>query len=130
MQDRSFVSHPSDRGFDVHHLLSAKDINRPEIKKDRYQSLLRAIDIGSLNLVVQFLPEPLEFLLIVADAVNLHTAKYHRRYAPANQKSDQQPCEFIHLTSPSLHFHSYLLANGSEYLLARLFPRCQAYYCR
>lgn len=78
------------------------DINRPENKKDRYQSSFRAIDIGALIFVVQFLPKPLQFLLIIADSVHLYTAEQCPCDTAADQNPDQQPCECIHPTSPSL----------------------------
>mgnify|MGYP001638479319 CR=1 FL=1 len=89
-------------------------INRPENKKDRYQSFLRAIDTGSLDFFVQFFLESSDFLFIIADTVDLHTAEYTDADAAANQDSCQQPCKLAHPTSPSLHPRLHVAGMPSE----------------
>lgn len=95
-------------------------INRPENKKDRYQSFLRAIDTGLLDFFVQFFLEPSDFLLIVADTVDLHTTEYTDADAAADQDSRQQPCKLIHSTSPSLRPRLYPAA--SEFVYQSIWP--------
>lgn len=103
-------------------------INRPENKKDRYQSFLRAIDTGSLDFFVQFFLEPTDFLLIVADTVNLYTTEYTDADAAADQDARQQPCKLTHPTSPSLRPRLYPAAGEFVYQSIWPFRRYQGHF--
>lgn len=47
-------------------------------------------DLFGLISVIQFFPEPVDFLLVFADAVYLHTAQNHTCNTAAEQQTDQK----------------------------------------
>lgn len=47
-------------------------------------------DLFGLISVIQFFPEPVDFLLIAADTVNLHTAQNHSGNTTAEEQTYQE----------------------------------------
>ena len=89
--------------------------NRLKAIKKRYQSFaLKRLIPPCLLILIQFFLELSDFLLIVADAVDLHTAEYTDADAAADQDSRKQPCKLAHSTSPSLRPRLRLAGMPSE----------------